>query len=375
MKPSPALTTKAIRPAFVSNKRKKELRTSPPSLAHPDRLEISSATPVQPKFSRAVQKPEQPSLGHLVKAGLSLAAAGAGVLTGGISATSALADTPVKETLLETAVVTEIPVSATDPSITQARGPHYVVTDNSVPQNGYLLLSLGGTNSLPKDFLEFDKTAARQGFVSLALDYPNTVITTSCKHSTQPDACTLFREEINSGAQVSELVEVDHPNSIEYRLEAALRYQALQQPEHFAQFVNEDGPVWNKIVVVGHSQGSGHAGYLAKKHPMQGVILLAGPQDTTDAGPASWLSAPSATDPKKYLAFLHKNDFFGSELQLNAVRTLRENPNESGFLVDFESPDSPIVVSEAQVRDGHMSVITPQFTKIWEGLLQRSIAP
>ena len=375
MNSSPALTNPVAKHHAPLTKRKQELKASPPPLADNDTVELGSSSPAHQKFAQAIEKPEQPSLGNLVKAGLSLAAAGAGILTGGISASSAVADIPAQETLVETTMVTEIPVSATDSSITQARGPHYAVTDDSVPQNGYLLLSLGGTNSLPKDFLEFDKTAARQGFVSLALDYPNTVITTSCKHSTQPDACTLFREEINSGAQVSELVEVDQNNSIERRLDAALRYQAIQDPEHFAQFVNEDGPAWDKIVVVGHSQGSGHAGYLAKKHPMQGVILLAGPQDTTDAGPASWLSAPSATDPDNYLAFLHKDDFFGSELQLNAVRTLRENPNESGALVDFESPNSDIVVSDAEVRDGHMSVITPQFTEIWAGLLQRSIAP
>jgi pimeloyl-ACP methyl ester carboxylesterase len=271
--------------------------------------------------------------------------------------------------------VEEIPVSATDSRIGEARGPHYAVVDNSVEPNGYLLLSLGGTNSLPSDFLPFDKVAAQEGFAALALDYPNTVITTSCKKSNQPDPCTLFREEINSGAQVSELVEVDQLNSIEHRLEAALRYQAEQNPERFGDFVNQEGPVWEKIVVVGHSQGAGHAGYLAKKHPLQAAILLAGPQDTTDAGPASWLSAPSATEPSRYLAFLHQNDFFNSESQLAAVRTLRESPGEPGLIIGDEGTDSPVVISRAEVRDGHMSVITPQFSEVWQGLLRGSVSP
>ena len=265
-----------------------------------------------------------------------------------------------------TEAVTEIAPQDTDPAITQARGPHLAYLPQTTP-NGYLLLSLGGTNSLPSDFKAFDTVAAEQGFTALALDYPNTVITTSCKTSPEPDPCTLFRQEIATGQPVSQLVEVAPENSIEHRLDALLAYQAKHDPEHFGQFYNENGPVWNKIVVVGHSQGSGHAGYLAKRHPLQAAIMLAGPQDTTDAGPASWVSSPSATPPERFLSLLHRDDFFGSQSQLNIARILRQDPAASA------SPNGPVVVSDQPVADPHMSVISPVFTGVWQNLLEQAI--
>jgi len=355
-------------------------KPSAPPLKEDRFLAGAPSGPTQPVFPSPLEANEKGSVSSYLKAGLSLGLAGLGMVVGGPAAAEALPPVAVAETLLsseatdsvrlaEATEVKALSVSETDPRISQARGPHYVVTNPEVESNGLLLLSLGGTNSYPKDFLEFDKTAAQEGYVALALDYPNTVITTACRTSPQPDPCTLFREEINSGAEVSDLVEVDQLNSIEHRLEAALRHQAEHDPENFGAFVNADGPVWEKIVVVGHSQGAGHAGYLAKKHPMQGAILLAGPQDTTDAGPASWLSAPSATEPSRYFGFLHARDFFGMEKQLDAIRTLRESPEENGDRVGFEAPDGPVAVTEAELGDAHMSVINPGFTEIWQGLL------
>lgn len=312
------------------------------------------------------------SFSEALGSGLQLALVGTGLITGMASAQAAPEVAIVKEAPIQEATVTEIAAPLTDPSISVARGPNLAIVDPNADPNGYLLLSLGGTNSYPKDFLAFDKVAAAQGYSVLALDYPNTVITTSCKTSPQPDPCTLFRDEIVTGAQVSDLVEVDRANSIENRLTALLRYQADQDPEHFGQFLKDGQPDWGKIVVVGHSQGSGHAGYLAKKHPMKAAILLAGPQDTTDAGPASWMSSPSQTPPSSYLSFTHRDDFFDSSSQLAAVRLLREEPAARPTLVGHQNPNQPIVMSEAEVRDPHMSVITPQFEDVWGGLLEQA---
>ena len=335
------------------------------SHAPADRLDISASP-------EAARSEPSVSLSDALGSGIQLALVGTGLLAGMASAQATPEVAVVMETPIQEASVTEIDAPLTDPSIRVARGPNLAIVDRNAIPNGYLLLSLGGTNSYPKDFLDFDKVAAGQGYSVLALDYPNTVITTSCKTSPQPDPCTLFRDEIVTGAQVSDLVEVDRINSIENRLTALLRYQADQDPEHFGQFLRDGQPNWGKIVVVGHSQGSGHAGYLAKKHPMKAAILLAGPQDTTDAGPASWMSSPSQTPPSRYLSFTHRDDFFDSNSQLAAVRLLREEPGARPTLVDHQNPSQPIVMSEAEVRDPHMSVITPQFEDVWGGLLEQA---
>lgn len=291
---------------------------------------------------------------------------GAAVLTGPMAGQGAPLQ-PAPTVSVETLQVREIAPSATDPAIRQARGPHLAVVDPSVPSNGLLLISLGGTNSVPRDLLAFDRVAAGEGFAALALDYPNSVITTACQSSPQDDPCTRFRQEIQTGDPVSDLVQVAPQNSLEHRLEALLRYQARVDPSHYGQFLDANGPVWSKIVVVGHSQGSGHAGYLAKKHPLRAVIMLAGPQDTTAAGPASWITDPSSTPPERYYSFLHEDDFFGSQNQLALSRLLREEPGRAP-----DAAHGPIVVTHAPVKDPHMSVIDPEFRSVWVDLLERA---
>ena len=84
------------------------------------------------------------------------------------------------------------------------------------------------------------------------------------------------------------------------------------------------------------------------------------------------MSAPSQTAPDRFLSFTHKDDFFDSSSQLAAVRLLREEPGAQATLVDHQDPNQPIVMSDAEVRDPHMSVITPQFEDVWSGLLRQA---
>lgn len=159
-----------------------------------------------------------------------------------------------------------------------------------------------------------------------------------------------------AGAPVSDLVQVDRANSIEGRLTGLLG--GLQGS--WREFYDGGQPVWEKMVAIGHSQGSGHAAYLGKQHRLRGVIMLAGPQDTGAAGPAPWLSRPGATPGPRYQAFLHKDDTFGCAQQLEAVRLLRGG----------DAPPEAVVVADEPVSDAHMSVIQDHFKAVWRQLLQ-----
>lgn len=227
--------------------------------------------------------------------------------------------------------------------VVQSVGSNVAYWDDQ-KSNGLVLVSLGGTNSRPGDLEAFDRLAAELGYRVLALDYPNHVISTACRDSKQPDAFDHFREEIVEGKPTSELVEVDRAQSIEGRLESALTQ--LQWPRD-----------WSKMVVVGHSQGSGHAAYLGKIHPLRGVIMLAGPQDEG----ARWLARPGQTDPLNYVGLLHEKDFFDSQRQARAISTLRQGKTDPQALI----------ISQETVEDAHMSVIEPAFQEIWRGLLGR----
>lgn len=251
--------------------------------------------------------------------------------------------------------VREVAPPLTAPGVVQARGAHRAFR-TPAPGNGYLLVSLGGTNSLPSDLDAFDRVAVNMGFQVLALDYPNSVISTAARTSSEPQAFRRFRQEVVTGAAQSDLVQIDRANSLEGRLAALLVYLGPT----WAEFLRDGEPVWEKIVVVGHSQGSGHAAYLGKRHALRGVLLLAGPQDTlADGSPAEWLAASSSTDPDRYLALLHRDDFFHCEQQLRAVDALRGG----------SARRDRVVVLDSAVKDAHMSVIESAAKDRWRELL------
>jgi len=245
--------------------------------------------------------------------------------------------------------------------LTQTLHPaaHRALWDDTLPGNGLLLVTLGGTRSQPQDLESLQRVATRLGYRVLALDYPNHVISTACRESPQADAFDRFRSEIVEGKAVSDLVEVDAANSIQGRIQNSL--QELAEGSDAAiwkPFVTSDGPNWSKVVVVGHSQGSGHAAYLGKIHELGGVLMLAGPQDHG----AKWLGRPGKTPADRYFSFLHRDDFFNSSQQIEAASALG---------LDSAS----VIVTARKVRDPHMSVIDPIFATVWVDLLSRLARP
>lgn len=59
---------------------------------------------------------------------------------------------------------------------------------------------------------------------------------------------------------------------------------------------------WERIVVVGHSQGGGHAALVGKRNPVARVIMLAAPCENVNGAPASWLKERDrfATPPERF---------------------------------------------------------------------------
>lgn len=257
----------------------------------------------------------------------------------------------------------EVAPPATGPTIRQARGPHRALVDPAIPSNGLLLLSLGGTHSLPADFDAFDRLAAALGFHVVALDYPNSVISTAARDSRQPDAFRRFRQEIVGGDPVSDLVEVDAANSIEGRFTALLASLAKKDAT-WSPYLEDGRPVWGKVVVVGHSQGSGHAAFLGKRHRLKGVLMLAGPQDTDASGePVAWLEERGLTDPDRFLGILHRQDPFHCDRQLRALKALR------GSTGCVEGQD--VIVLDTASQSPHMAPIGKACQKWWRQLLDR----
>jgi len=110
---------------------------------------------------------------------------------------------------------------------------------------------------------------------------------------------------------------------------------------------------------MGHSQGSGHAAYLAKRHRVDAVLLAAGPQDVfADRRPAPWLSVPGATPPARHFALLHDRDSFGVSYQREALHALRV-------------PLTHQKISFRRTPDAHNDIVGPRYRREWQLLLAR----
>lgn len=266
----------------------------------------------------------------------------------------------------------------TGPAIRTATGPHFAVRDDKVLGNGLLLITIAGTNSRAQALLPFAQTAAALGYSAVGIDYPNSRITTDCRGNSDRLCFDKFRREIDLGDPVSDLVQVNRENSLVNRIEKLLQYLVKKYPTaQWNQFIKNGKADWEKIVLAGHSQGAGHAAFLAKAFRVHSVICLAGPQDGNTWGIASWILAPGKTPGVRYSALLHKEDFFKSEIQIAALRGLIGDPKAPAFIFANEIPPGKhpsILVSTLTVKDPHMSVISETFKSAWIYLLNNSSA-
>lgn len=139
------------------------------------------------------------------------------------------------------------------------------------------------------------------GFVAISPMYVNDRDGRSTCGSA-PECFEGFRKEIVEGGDFVSGVSVDTANSIEGRVSTALARLAGTEPAYArfgafrAAFTARD---LSDVVLSGHSQGAGHALYMAREHSALRVVLLAGPSDRVASpvdAPSDWIRAfPSAT--------------------------------------------------------------------------------
>lgn len=110
------------------------------------------------------------------------------------------------------------------------------------------------------------------------------------------------RLEILEGINHSTEVDVNLSNGVYNRFDKLLAYltsEELNLPTYF-----QSGSVdWSQVNVSGHSQGAGHAYYMAKNVGVRSACLLGGPYDlpdTVNPGPtpiADWYTVPGSLTP------------------------------------------------------------------------------
>lgn len=200
--------------------------------------------------------------------------------------------------------------SATDPAIGTPDDEHYAYA-NQGTSNGRLFLFLPGTAQKPSDFTFILREAARLGYLAVSVGYPNgSAVADLCGDDL--DCYGEVRQEIIDGTDASSLVTVDAQNSILNRATKLLSYLDANYPdEGWGAFLSGSEVDFANVVVAGHSQGGGHAAFIAMTREVSRVVMFSSVVDASAASPpvpATWLTQLHVTPADRYHGFLHTQD-------------------------------------------------------------------
>jgi hypothetical protein len=92
-------------------------------------------------------------------------------------------------------------------------------------------------------------------------------------------------------------------------VKALLHLAQVAPAEGWDQFLGPgNAPRWERIVVAGHSQGGGHAAFIAKTHGVSRCLMFAAADTVANGDAATWMTEPGATPPEKFFGLAHLGD-------------------------------------------------------------------
>lgn len=205
--------------------------------------------------------------------------------------------------------------SDTDPRIRNYNGDgwfHWVFRSPGVPDKGKLVVFLPGTNGKGKPPAAFSKMAAKEGFSVLGLAYPSLVTISSLDEARDPSAFARARNNIINAETPFGRFRTEQPDCIRSRLHHLIHFLAEHQPgEGWDQYLLPNGAIdWSRLILVGQSQGGGHALFMAMEHPVERVLMFGAPKDFSKFHhqPAAWYHRPSETSLNRLFSYVHRQD-------------------------------------------------------------------
>ena len=203
--------------------------------------------------------------------------------------------------------------STTDPNITDPDVNHYAYINTDITPKNKLFLFLPGTGASPVHYTFILAGAANLGYHSIGLTYPNAVAINSdsvCGTSTDTTCHSRARHEVFDGIDRISSLNIDTNNCIQNRVLKLLQYLFLHFPsEHWGQYILGDSINWNKIIVSGHSQGGGHAGFISKIKEVDRVVMFCAMDWIILLNRnADWITWPGQTSQNRYFGLAHQRD-------------------------------------------------------------------
>ena len=203
---------------------------------------------------------------------------GASACSGGANRTATISMPSPAPTPMPTPTPTPTPASAppsverliapaaVNPALSSA-DPDYVVInpDPSVAARQRLFVMLPGTGGAPRELRELMRFGPPRGYHVIGLTYPNdTTVGERCAGNSDINCTGNTRREIITGVDTSPVIAVDPAHSIVGRLTQLLMWLDRTYPaEGWSRFMANGSVDWSLVTIGGHSQGSGHAAYMA----------------------------------------------------------------------------------------------------------------
>ena len=205
--------------------------------------------------------------------------------------------------------------SDTDPRIRNYNGEgwfHWVYRAPGVPDKGKIVVFLAGTNGKGRPPEDFSKMAAKEGFPVLGVAYPSLVSISVLDDARNPAAFARARNNIiNAGTPIGRF-RTEQPDCIQSRLHHLVHFLAERQPgEGWEKYLTPNGEIdWSRLILVGQSQGGGHALFMAMEHPVERVLMFGAPKDFNKFHhePAAWYRRPMATSLNRLFSYVHSQD-------------------------------------------------------------------
>jgi Secretion system C-terminal sorting domain len=283
--------------------------------------------------------------------------------------------------------------SATSAAITSPDNNHFVYYNIGVTQKNKLFLFFPGTGAVPFNYREVLKEAANLGYHAVGLNYPNAeAINTLCQPSVDITCHSRARYEVFDGLDRTTDVAVDPNNCIQNRVIKLLQYLQTTYPtENWSQYYSGNNILWDKIIVSGHSQGGGHAGFISKIKQVDRVVMFA----AMDWIPllnrnADWITWAGPTTSNRYYGFVHENDElvnfsliqstwinYGMNNYGTLTNTLTPPYGNSHTLYTTITPDNdPTKFHGCIVADAYTPIVAgvPTFKPVWDYMID-SVLP
>lgn len=213
--------------------------------------------------------------------------------------------------------ITAISPKLTDSRIDSALNDHYAFINRSVQKRNTLVVFFPGTGGEPRNYRAFPTVAANLGFHAVGLMYPNEItVNGRCGGMNNDLTCAGdVRGEHLDGIDRTPLVTVSRANSIENRLVKLLQYLHRQNPQdNWAQYIERNAtgdsvPRWSSIIVAGHSQGGGYAGYIAtQRRVARSIMFCALDYNVAQGRLSAWVTGAKATPQTDFFAMAHERD-------------------------------------------------------------------